>query len=369
MCKQIADDPELLKLMLEDAEKAPGIYRPTNYWSVHNSRILRELRKLGLHDFRRRRNSFLASFGALDLVSSRGRIDLFKNRIFNNRITRNIPLWPEFLSFQNAVLNKMLPASDTSRKMAADDTRASYRSVSAYGRDAGARPVEELTASLHGNPEDVIEIDGRAYTTSILYYYLRYAYCCRHIDFEKVGVLVELGSGAGKQVEVIKKLHPNTSFLLFDIPPQLYVCEQYLKSVFPDFVVSYRDTRNLDSIEAEKGKIFIFGNWKFPLIEKIRVDLFWNAASFQEMEPDVVLNYLRYMNEKADAVFLQETMQGKEVARKKGAHGVLKKTTLEDYKKGLKDFDLCDISRCLTPSGSLQNYSDSFWKRRKGSLQ
>ncbi|EMM79683.1 sugar O-methyltransferase domain protein [Leptospira interrogans str. 2006001854] len=35
----------------------------------------------------------------------------------------------------------------------------------------------------------------------------------------------------------------------------------------------------------------------------MKIDLFWNAASFQEMEPDVVSNYLTIVNESAKAIF------------------------------------------------------------------
>jgi putative sugar O-methyltransferase len=351
---QVLDNPQLLKLMVEDTAHAPDIYKPTNYWSVYEKRFLPELQTLGLHDFRRRKNSILSSFGATDLANSFSQIDLFKSRIFTNRITRKIPFWLKFLSFQNHLLDKILPI----------EKLLSYEYVRMHGEKAGAKAIDEFEASLIGNPEDIITIGEKVYTMSILYYYLRYVYCCNHIDFDNIKIIVELGSGSGKQIEVIKKLHPGISFLLFDIPPQLYVCEQYLKSVFPDSLVSYKDTRNMDSIpEVKKGEIFILGNWKFPILEKVDIDLFWNAASFQEMEPDVVANYLSYINKQANAVFLQEAMGGKGVARKKGNHGVLKQSKLEDYKNGLTNFRLLDMSPCMLPIGKLSGYSDSFWER------
>ena len=115
-----------------------------------------------------------------------------------------------------------------------------------------------------------------------------------------------------------------------------------------------------------KGKIFIFGNWKFPILEKINIDLFWNDTSFQEMEPNIVANYLKNINTRANAVFLSQIMEGKEVASKKGSHGVLKKTTLEDYKKGLSNFKLQDLSSTqdISHKGNLI-HSNSFWKRFK----
>ena len=69
-----------------------------------------------------------------------------------------------------------------------------------------------------------------------------------------------------------------------------------------------------------KGKILCLG-WKFPMIEEIPVDLFWNASSFQEMEPEVVANYLKFVNRAAKSVYLLEVMGGKEVASKKETVG------------------------------------------------
>ncbi len=361
----VLDNPQLLKLMLEDTAHAPDIYKPTNYWSVYEKKFLPELQTLGLHDFRRRKNSILPSFGATDLATSISQIDLFKSRVFNNRITRKIPFWLKFLSFQSYLLNKILPITNPYNIKIEDLKRLSYEFVRMQGEKVKAKSIDEFEASLVGNPEDIIKIGDKVYTMSILNYYLQYVYCCNYIDFDNIEIMVELGSGSGKQIEIIKKLHPDICFLLFDIPPQLYVCEQYLKAVFPNSVVSYKDTRNMDSIpKIQKGKIFIFGNWKFPIIEKVKIDLFWNAASFQEMEPDVVANYLNYINKQADAVFLQEVMAGKEVARKKWNHGVLKQTKLEDYKNGLINFRLFDMSPCLSPVGNLNSwYSNSFWKR------
>ena len=200
----------------------------------------------------------------------------------------------------------------------------------------------------------------------IISYYLHYVYCCNFLDFNSIGTIVELGGGAGKQVEVIKKLHPHIRFLLFDIVPPLYVAQRYLQTVFPDDVISYRETRKMTSIpEIGERKILIFGNWQFPLLENVKIDLFWNASSFQEMEPDIVGNYLHYVNSQADSVYLQELMGGSHVGRP-GKFGVLTPTTLKDYEKGLDNFRLLDLSPSRGPFGRAlggNEDSDSFWLR------
>jgi len=363
--EQVIDDLSLLHLMLNDARCAADIYKPTNYWSVYEKKFLPELERMGLHNFRRRKNSILTSFGATDLFSPFG-IDLLKNRIFLNRITRKIPFWKTFLSSINKLSNKLFPFT-LPYNMDLEELRiTAYNITCLLGAISGSQPLDKLNISLAGNPEDVFTINGKNYTMSILTYYLQYAYCCKFIDFNKISILVELGSGSGKQIEIIKKLHPQITFLLFDIPPQLYVCEQYLKSIFPNDVVSYKETKDMDFSafinQMSKGKIYIFGNWKFSILTNLVIDLFWNAASFQEMEPEVVANYLYYVNKSAKSVFIKAVMEGKEVAREKGEHGVIRQTTIEDYKRGLSNFKLVDLSSQPFPLYKSVNYPNSFWR-------
>lgn len=142
--------------------------------------------------------------------------------------------------------------------------------------------------------------------------------------------------------------------------------EQYLKAVFPGSVVSYRDTRDMETLpEPQPGTIFMFGNWKFPLLEHTTIDLLWNAASFQEMEPDVVTNYLSYVNDCASNVYLHEAMLGQGVAKARGSPGVLERTTLAHYQRGLPDFEMVDLRPARGRMGQAgTTESDSFWKRK-----
>ncbi|MFC1593017.1 putative sugar O-methyltransferase [Candidatus Omnitrophota bacterium] len=379
MTQQVLDNPQSLELMLKDIKSAEKIYQPTNYWTRYEKELVPELRKTGLRNFRRRKNSILESFGATDFHPTLCQFDFsrrvwcgkrwFANSFFRkwlNRIPNFAELWSKLLSMQDSRVNQRLSRKFTTEYNIEDIERLSYELVRRKGKEAGAKPIEGIQASLAGNPADIFKVGDRIYTASLLGYYLEYAYCCNFTDFDNIKIVVELGSGSGKQVEVIRKFHPDVCFLLFDIPPQLYVCQQYLSAVFPDSVVSYEKTRNMETLpKLEKGKIFIFGSWKFPILEQVNIDLFWNAASFQEMEPEVVANYLFYVNSRASAVFLHEMMGGQELAKQEGKCGVIKKTTLEDYKKGLSNFQLVDISQAEGPIKTLTDHSNSFWKKIK----
>jgi len=354
--EQVEDDHELLDLMMQDMLNGPSIYRPTNYWTVYEKKFLPELKKLGLKDFRRRRDSVLSSFGATDLYESSIEIELIPKRLFvpglrsiakriNRSVSRNLST---VLNRRNVEYNRLL---------------VEYSSLLASMN--GAEPLSRITDSLIGNPEHVIEVGEHILAASLIEFYLQYVYCSKFVDFKNIKVFVELGGGSGKQIELLKKLHPDICFIIFDIAPQLYVCEQYLKALFPKSLVSYRETRDWKKLKNPAGKILICGTNQFPLISDLRVDLFWNSASFQEMEPEVVENYLQFVKDCASQVYLREAMGGKEVTKEEGKLGVIRATTFENYKNGLENFQLLDMSPTIWPLTKRLVYSDSFWDKSR----
>jgi putative sugar O-methyltransferase len=360
--RQVADDFELLELMLDEIKKSPKEYQPTNYWAVYEKRFLPELFEQGLKDFRRRRDSILSSFGATDFPPLL--VDITRFKLLNNKLTQKIPKWKKRAKAANRTIDRWLSLFPEWKK---SKRRESFLNAEKYGLSRGAPSFREIEMSLIGNPADHLEIDGKYYSESFIYYYLRYCYCAPFTKFDEIKVISELGSGSGKQLEVIKKLHPHLTFLVFDIPPQLYVFHQYLDAVFPGKVIPYRETRTWSQIpNLEEGGIYLFGTWQFPLITNVTIDLFWNCASFQEMEPAVVANYLKYVNKAATSVYLNQKMDGKKIADKSGQHGVLEIVTEEDYRRGLPAFNPVDMTPAKTTSYYRlpEGYSDSYWVKQ-----
>jgi len=328
---------------------------------------------MGLRNFRRRRRSILSTFGATDYSPSSAALNrdpfdppagakLRLKQLLLGLVLNIKPVLKILNSFAEAYVGGSRGGVQ----------RLGYEFAKCYGEKSGAKCLDQFSASTAGNPEDVFAVNGNTYTTSVLQYYMLYAYCCQYMKFDSIRTIMELGCGSGKQIEVIRALHPHLCFYLFDIPPQLYVCEQYLAAVFPGSVVSYRETREMAELpEPQEGKIHLFGTWKLPDLERSQWDLFWNSASFQEMEPDLVLNYLSFVNRLTrQYVFLQENMRGMKQARRKGEFGVLDPTTLEHYNQGLPGFETVDISDSVDlwhMRGLIEarSYTSSFWRRRR----
>lgn len=362
---QVRDDPELLDLMLSDMAAAPALYQPTNYWRSYVARGVAELRAIGLRDFRRRRDSVLGSFGATDIFPW---VYRRKPRHAGHPVASVAKAMIELLAdcswgpVRTAMRYAALAVAGADDE---DLLTACYEAARAAGEAAGARPLEAWTSSRVGNPDAVFVRDGREYTLIGLYYYAMYAHAARRIDFPKASHYAEIGSGAGRQVELLRALFPTMRFLLFDIPPQLYVCERYLASLYPDSVISYRETRAWKTLPAlPPGAIAILGSSRLPEISGLGWDVFWSSASFGEMEPDVVLNYLGFVDRATrKSVFLHQRMAGKELAAE-GGHGVLVPTTLAHYRQGLPGFELVDEVRNAFPTLAGRGYSFATWTRR-----
>ena len=352
----LQDDPDLLEAMLEDMRRAHPLYQPTQYWQYYFDPTVAYLKKHGLNKFRSESGGILSTFGATDLHPLRTCANAYAH-LEEDKLRLHQFLDVLEVAAQFPDLN-ILPF-DLSLN---DLDMTAYRISALQGKACGAQPLEMAEASLVGDPEYYFTVEGRTYTHSFLFYYWRYCYCCLFCDFNKIDTIVELGPGAGKQVEVIKKLHPHLTFYLLDLAPQLYVCSQYLRALFPDCTLPY------STLDGPKGAIHILGSWEIEQLSLTGKTLFWSAASFGEMEPSVVENYLRCAKPWAQCIYLNQCMSGKEQASA-GRRGVISPTRFEHYAAFLQDtYSLVDRSIAFGPLKQMKHsggYEDAFWMKSK----
>jgi putative sugar O-methyltransferase len=244
-----------------------------------------------------------------------------------------------------------------------DIREMAYNHCLIQGQLKGVRSIREIETALFGNPTDLFQIDGKKYTMQFLNFYLRYCFAQSYLNLKGDETIVELGSGSGFQIEILKKIHPGLTIICFDLPSPLFLGEQYLKNVFPDQVFSADQALDIQSLdELPKGKICFLGNWQFPLLKDTQWDVFWNAASFGEMEPHIVENYLSYVRGNAKRIYLLQARFGKETGR---IVGVEKKIRFEDYRNMLNQYtlleqeDVFQAHRRLSQSGG---YFQGVWE-------
>jgi len=346
-------DKQRLSNLLEAYRDAPQEFQATSYWESYEKGILATISAMNLAELRSGRYKIFSTFGFSDTVYS----------------------WQAKSSVAGRALLRLFTAlfSDI-RDLApykvrvADIRELAYHHCELMSELADARPIGSIEVSTFGNPGDVFEVSGRNYSMPFLNYYLRYCFAQKTISMTGEECIVELGPGSGYQLEVLKKLYPDMTILCFDLPAQIFLCETYLtEALGNECVVSTAETLEWQDLSGiQKGQVHFFGNWQFPLLQDLNVDVFWNAASFGEMEPDVVENYLRYIKSGTKWVYLLQARYGKET---KGKSHVEKQTGLDDYKQLLSGFTLCEerdawhAHKKLKASGG---YFEGVWKRDNG---
>lgn len=201
-------------------------------------------------------------------------------------------------------------------------------------------------------------MEGRFYTASWLNFYCRYAYVSKYLSLDDQ-VIVELGAGSGKQAELLKKAHPGLTIVIFDLPTQLYVCNQYLSKVFEgtEQVSDYYTGREVSSLKnIERGKINILPHWKFHILRGEAFDLLWNAASLQEMAPETAELYLRDAGECSYMYLMHNIKYKSNYDSHVSYRGVISDS------QAMKSF--CEIDRTVANLVHNTNeiYFDSMWR-------
>ena len=316
----VSDDPSLCEELMRDMAAAEAVFQPTNYWQVYQERLMPLLRADGVRKFRASAAKVYGSFGMSQVPSTLKYLPPFS---LNGKTCETHP---------SDVINQF------QRSLQAFYDMCFY---SALQQDAR---ILEISDSGHGCPADLFSpavYPQNRYTLSFLRYFHHTLWVRKFVDFNKVRVLMELGSGYGGQIEVLRKLFPHIHYVLCDIPPQVYVAEQYLKSVFPGEVTGYHETKAMDAVDLNKpAGITILAPWQLKKI-KGSADFFWSATTFQEMEPEIVQMYLDLVQPRVSRyIYLIQLPKGQHVAPRKGAPGVLKPVTTADYIRFLDRFSL-----------------------------
>ena len=107
----------------------------------------------------------------------------------------------------------------------------------------------------------------------------------------------------------------------------------------------------------------MFGNWQFPLLANFKFDVFWNAASFGEMEPEIVTNYLSYISGNFSWAYLMQARNGKESSAESG---VVKPILFAGYSRMMgshyalmREEDAYDAHRRVSQTGG---YFQAVWQ-------
>lgn len=319
-----------LNLMLADMELADPLFKPTNFWESGLPSLIADIKRHGLKNLRAH-NSAHVYYVPL----YREKINPLEEEKLNNRI---FPFLDQLGTkragneLRNILNGEALALNDYKLFLLSDKPRQS--------------PIlTHLSESSVGHPIEQFHFDGKKYSKSFLNYLRMLTFLKQRVDTSKIKTVFEIGGGFGTLGEIILKSDNEAFYVNVDIPPLSRISTYYLSQLFgKEQVLAYEDSRRYDVLDIERirrnYRCAVICPWQLPKI-KGNFDLFVNAISFQEMEPEVVRNYLRIVQKITKKfILLRNSKLGKKVAKRSKEMGVFKPTTSEMVIGMIDQFDL-----------------------------
>ena len=346
----IEENNVLLDLMMDDFRSRDMEADP--FWKSYEKTNIARLKNHGLRNFLNRP----ASFGNMGYTKVTKYPLLY--RAFNFVNTR-------FLKNSRSPLDPYIFDSESPDRIR--DIYGNFILQLLLENFPNAEDLKRIEDSLVGNPQETLRAWDKEYSFNFLKYFYRALIMDDYMTLSESEIFFEIGAGYGGQAEVLLKMFPNLRICVSDIPPQLYVLEQYLKSVFPGKVLGYTDTKALKHIEKDTFsdyRVIIVPPWDICKVEGQIFDNFTNQISFQEMSHDTVS---KYCND------LQRTVSGSICLfqQREGCGGIENPVTRNDYIKFLPKFNLAKERSFETGShlgSNPQNpiaHSDTYFFERK----
>ena len=283
MNKKIIDDFPLCNEMMEDLNNK---YQVDTFWKNYESMNVTLLKHYGLKNFKNRPNSYGGTSTKKSFIPK----GVLLNRIIN-KLLRGFDKYIGIDWLRFPFLDLFNYAVDDAKGI-----RENYGALilEMINLLPDADKLLNIKDDLVGDPSDILKLRESQYSLQFIRYFYRLLMTNQFVDFKESNLFLEIGGGYGGFSEVLKKTYPNVKIIFIDIPPQLYVAERYLKSVFPDKVAGYRDTKQMESINYDSFSdydILILPPWDIEKIEDNLIDNFSNQSSFQEMSKNTVKSY------------------------------------------------------------------------------
>jgi len=286
MMKIPQDIPDL-ELMMADQMSVPPQYLPGPYWEKKSQRAAKDIIKYGLDNFRGPDSEIATSFADSHLIDRRFTYNTGVRKLLA-KILGIYPLSSIFNS-QVALTRHYFDKSVLARSMFANHS------------EEIAHLLANFSIPEHSNKfgsEDFSQINGKNISNHYLDLLHQHKLLSEHIDFTQANSFFEIGAGFGVNIHLLIENYPNIKkFIYLDIPPNLHVGIQYLKSFYGASVHNYSVNRKNKSIAFNSSDELEIICITPPQIEDldVEIDIFQNAHSFLEMTEDIVSNYATHI--------------------------------------------------------------------------
>jgi putative sugar O-methyltransferase len=312
---------EELNLILDENTSQKKIYQPTSFWIKASQKIIREIEEFGVENFRKLDTPlgyFVPNYG----VPANSFTEFIKNDI--RIVIKNKGTNKQLLAMDEFISGYFHALSDYRVFLSSDD----------LDKKSFLKNFSEIN---YGNPIEQFEFDGKKYSRSSLNYILGICFLKKHLkNIEEIKTVLEIGGGFGSLGEILNGTK-GLKYIDVDIPPISFIAWKYLNNIYSE--------KNIEPYVHKKEKIIIeelkpcsvFNSWDIEKLEG-SIDLFVNFISFQEMEPDIVQNYLMHVKRlNPKWILLRNMREGKNKKQKSGQISVETPIRKNDYINMIQD--------------------------------
>jgi putative sugar O-methyltransferase len=284
---------EILRSMFDCFTKGDKIYLPSKFWEFYNDKNIKQLEIEGIDNIKQTvaTNYFTWLIGIKD--------QQFRYLLRDT----NIMSWPSILFGSPAHVSR-IHLSWVQRIQLAIFTRMLWRNVERIDVEGLLNFIIE---PRQGNPFEIF-LNGKLISQDLANSVLEYYSIREHFKADKTERITfcELGAGYGRNAHVFLSVFPRGKYIVIDIPPALYVSQEYLSSVFPNRkIFTFRCFDRFEEIEQEfhdADIIFLLPHQATMLPVKC-IDLFINISSLHEMQLHQIKEYFKLIEKLTKGYF------------------------------------------------------------------
>lgn len=283
--------------MIIELKKAPSLYSPSDFWQKLNRLHNNQLLYTGFDNFKRSVNQHYFNWKILMII----RHQLLP--IFSELKKGNLA--PIFKSYLINPLSKGKHTISFNRISA-----FIYSFYVAFLKDYVSHKdklklLDRLKEPLVGNPF-LVKYKNKYISQDLCNSIYEYSSISSKINSKILMHVAELGAGYGRLAYVFLNALPKTSYCIIDIPPALYISQNYLSKVFPKEKIFY--FRPFSSFKKVR-KEFEAARIKFVMAHQIKYlpDKYFNLmisiSTLHEMTRKQIKNYISQIDRLTNGYF------------------------------------------------------------------
>ena len=279
-----------LSAMIEEMQGADRLYWPSPFWQKLIAAQVKMLHEAGLENFKRTLNLQYFNWGLKWIVTF----------LLFPVLRRWMRIHPDFSLLRNCSSNiyEEKHGGLGARYRLANWIYGLYLLLLKHDveRDDHLGLLNRLDEPLAGNPI-IVARNGRRISQDLSNSVHEFYSSTSRTGLDNSARpfhVAELGAGYGRLGFVFLNACPNCTYTVIDIPPALFVAQNYLQQVFPEKrVFRFRAFSSYEEIKAEfeASQIRIVAAHQIRSLPDQSVDLFLNISSLHEMTREQIGHY------------------------------------------------------------------------------